>query len=440
MAKSDHIVIIGNGIAGITAARHVRKLSDHRITVISAETDYFFSRTALMYVYMGHMKFDHLHPYEVAFWKENAIDLIRDRVTAIDAKTRTLILERQGMLSYDKLVLATGSTPNKFGRPGEDLLGVQGFYSKQDLDSLEQWAPEHNSCPRAVLVGGGLIGIELAEMLRSRDIAVTFLVRESGYWNQVLPRGASKMVDDHIREHGVDLRLGTGLGTILGDAHGRVRAVTVEESGEEITCRFVGLTIGVSPNIGFLNGSGLRLGRGVMVNRFLTTDFPDIFAIGDCAQLQDPPPGRKSIEAVWYTGRMMGETVARTLCGDPTEYRPGHWFNSAKFFDIEYQAYGQVSGETVNDQNEGQLHWRHPHKNISLTLAYVKSTRRFLGLVAMGLRMRHVVVDQWLREERCVENVVAQLAHAHFDPEFYQRYEPQIQQQFESELGNTINR
>ena len=119
------MVIIGNGIAGITAARHIRKRTDHRITVISGETDHFFSRTALMYIYMGHMTFENTQPYEPYFWKKNRIDLVRDWVTSVDPQSKKLSLQQKGSMDYDILILATGSTPNKFGWPGQDLRGAQ---------------------------------------------------------------------------------------------------------------------------------------------------------------------------------------------------------------------------------------------------------------------------------------------------------------------------
>ncbi|MDP5100831.1 MAG: FAD-dependent oxidoreductase, partial [Nonlabens sp.] len=170
----EHVVIIGNGIAGITAARHIRKLSNKRITVISGETPYFFSRTALMYVYMGHMKFEHTQPYENWFWDKNRIELKQAWVSQIDTDAKRLVFYDTSTLEYDKLIIATGSVPNKFGWPGQDLKGVQGLYHASDLDLLERYAPNNTVCKRAVIVGGGLIGIELAEMLHSRHIPVTF--------------------------------------------------------------------------------------------------------------------------------------------------------------------------------------------------------------------------------------------------------------------------
>ena len=170
----EHIVILGNGISGITAARHIRKISDKKITVISAETNYFFSRTALMYVYMGHMKFEHTQPYENWFWKKNNIELKKGFVKNIETKSKTLHFAEGEVLNYDKLIIATGSKPNKFGWKGQDLKGVQGLYTKQDLEALEIYAPNNSVCHRAVIVGGGLIGIELAEMLNSRQYSSNF--------------------------------------------------------------------------------------------------------------------------------------------------------------------------------------------------------------------------------------------------------------------------
>ncbi|OZV69314.1 NAD(P)/FAD-dependent oxidoreductase [Winogradskyella aurantia] len=422
----EHIVIIGNGISGVTLARHLRKLSDKKITLISAETDYFFSRTALMYVYMGHMKFEHTQPYENWFWRKNRIDLKKGYVKQVDTNTKSLQFENGDSFSYDKLVIATGSKPNKFAWPGQDLAGVMGMYHKQDLENLEKHAPNNTVCKRAVIVGGGLIGIELAEMLSSRSIPVTFLVRESSFWNGVLPEGESEMINRHIQNHHIDLRLSTNLKEIKSDGNGKVKSIIIEETEEEIPCHIVGLTAGVSPNIDFLKDSGIDSGKGVKVNRYLETNIKDVYAIGDCAEQREPIGNRRPIEAVWYTGRMMGETLAQTLCGNRRQYNPGHWFNSAKFFDIEYQTYGWVHSTKGKPRYERHFHWKHEDDTKCITVAYHKDNNLFLGINTFGIRMRHETFDQWLTEGRDVDYVMQHLATANFDPEFYSKYEKEI--------------
>ena len=152
-----HVVIIGNGISGITAARWLRKLGDGtKITVISSESKYFYSRTALMYMYMGHMTLENTQPYEEWFWEKNRIDLLQDHVNSIDFNNKTLSLKAGGNFGYDKLILALGSKSNKFGWPGQDLNKVGGLYHLQDLVQMEKHS---KGLKRAVICGGGLLSL-----------------------------------------------------------------------------------------------------------------------------------------------------------------------------------------------------------------------------------------------------------------------------------------
>ncbi len=429
---NKHVVIIGNGVSGVTTARHLRKNSDCRITIISSETKYFFSRTALMYVYMGHMKFEHTQPYEDFFWEKNNIELIEDLVESIDYDSKFLNLRSGNALGYDQLVLAVGSKPNKFGWPGQDLKAVQGLYHKQDLEGMEKYSP---TTKRAVIVGGGLIGIEMAEMFLSREIKVTMLVRESSFWNSILPAQESALITKHIFEHHVDLRLGVELKEILPDNNGRVRAVVTSE-GEELACEFVGLTAGVSPNVNFLKGNQLEIERGVMVNEFLETNIQDVYALGDCAQFRTQIDQRRPIEQVWYTGKIMGETLASTMTGNKKPYSPGNWFNSAKFFDIEYQTYGWVYASLKD--NEEEFYWEHSDGRTCIHFVFDKHSHQFIGVNTFGIRLRHELFDRWLSAQKSVEYVLEHLKDANFDPEFYAQYENEIVSQFNQQFGTTV--
>ncbi|MDG1272660.1 MAG: NAD(P)/FAD-dependent oxidoreductase [Flavobacteriaceae bacterium] len=431
MNDSPPLIIVGNGIAGTTLARQVRKKSTRPILLISEEHPYFFSRTALMYVYMGHLTFEHTQPYESHFWKKNNITLLQDRVTGFDPQKKEVFLAKGETLAYGDLVWAVGSRPNRFGWPGEQARRVQGLYHKQDLDQLEAWSPE---IKEAVIVGGGLIGIELAEMLHSRGKKVCFLVRENSFWKSVLPTEDAALLNQHILQHGIDLRLNTELERIETDEKGNAMGV-VTSKGERIQCQYVGLTAGVHPNIDFLKDSTLNCNRGILVNRFLETNLPNVYAIGDCAEQKEPVAGRRSIEAVWYTGRMMGETLAQTLCETKTAYQPGPWFNSAKFFDTEYQTYGQVSSTPKPDE-ENQWFWQHPQKNILLRWAFHPDTHRLLGINSFGIRIRHEVLQDWLLSDTTVETALENFPAATFDPEFTQNYQPEIQAAFQHQFSH----
>ncbi|MEQ8240720.1 MAG: FAD/NAD(P)-binding oxidoreductase [Cyclobacteriaceae bacterium] len=420
----QHIVIIGNGIAGTTAARHIRKLSDFKITIISGETDHFFSRTALMYIYMGHMKYEHTKPYEDWFWNKNKIELKRAWVKKVEYETKSVVFEDNSVMAYDKLILATGSASNKFGWPGQELEGVQGLYSYQDLELMEK---NTSQVKNAIILGGGLIGVEMAEMLHSRGIHVTYLIREKYFWGNVLPKEEASIINNHLALQGIELRPETELEEILDDGKGRVAGIKTK-TGETIDCQFVGLTVGVHPNIAFLKGGDLETDKGILVDKYLETNQKDIYALGDCAQLRTAPAGRRQIEAVWYVGRMMGETVAHTITGQPTIYQPGVWFNSAKFFDIEYQNYGIVSATCPEDCDE--FYWECDDKKKCIKIQYEKSTFEVKGVNIFGIRNRHEVWDDWLKNNRTLDYVIANLPKANFDPEFFTHWEGEIQDKF----------
>ena len=421
-----HVVVVGNGIAGVTAAQTLRKLQpEWRITIVSGESTYHYSRPSLMYVFMGHMRYQETKPYQDHYWSEQRLELLRAWVTGIDTEAKTLALHGGESLAYDQLLLATGSVSNKFGWPGQDLPGVQGLYSLMDLEELYR---NIQGAKRAVIVGGGLIGIELAEMLLSRQVQVTFLVREGSYWSSVLPPEESALITRLIQAHGIDLRLNSELERIEAGPDGRA-AAAITKSGERIECQIVGLTAGVSPNTAICAGSGIETGRGILVDARLQTSAPGVFAAGDCAEIVRPSAKRNTLQQVWYTGKLQGEFAGRVLAGriEPDEsYDPGLWFNSAKFLDLEYQTYGFVHARA----QEGETHswWEEPSGPRGLRIVVVAGA--VTGFNAFGLRLRHTVCERWILEERSLDYVLEHLADANFDPELYRRFEPQIRAAF----------
>jgi NADPH-dependent 2,4-dienoyl-CoA reductase/sulfur reductase-like enzyme len=288
---------------------------------------------------------------------------------------------------------------------------------------LELEANTTNGINRAVIVGGGLIGIEMAEMLHARNYPVTLLVREPAYWNNVLPDQESQLITKHIREHGFDLRLGVQMKEIIGDKNGKVKAVITSE-GEEIACQVVGLTAGVSPNIDFIKGGDIETDRGILINYTMETNIADIYAAGDCAQFHTALKDRKTIEQVWYTGKLQGETAAFNMLGKKEIYNPGYWFNSAKFLDIEYQTYGTVMPKLR--EGEEEFYWEHSGGKKAIHIYYNKNTHLFIGINAFGIRLRHELFNTWLQENKTVEYILEHLKAANFDPEFFAPFEQEI--------------
>ena len=366
---------------------------------------------------MGHEKFENIKPYEDWFWEKNRINLINDYVRIIDTENKKLILAGGKNISFDKLIIATGSRSNKFGCKGQDLNGVQGLYSIQDLELMER---NTKNISNAVIVGGGLIGIEMAEMLLSRNIHVTFLVREKSYWDNILPFEESALIGRHILEHGIELRLSEELKEIITDEKGNAKAV-ITNKGDKIECDFVGLTAGVIPNIDVVLNTNIESARGVLVNEFLETSIKDIYSAGDCAEIKSQDGGKNRIEQLWYTGKMQAEALAETVCGNRTKYERGILFNSAKFLDIEYQTYGLVNMNTPNEKN---LYWEHPDKKQSIRIVY--NDESVIGFNLLGIRYRHEICKKWISNKATIEYVLENLGEANFDPEFFKRYEEEI--------------
>jgi 3-phenylpropionate/trans-cinnamate dioxygenase ferredoxin reductase subunit len=425
-ATGKHIVIIGNGIAGITAAITIRKLSDHRITVISGENEHFYARTALMYLYLGQLRYENIKPYEDWFWRENQIELLNAWVNRIDFEEKSIALANGEKLNYDKLLLATGSKTAFHNWPGQDLTGVHGFYDLQDLSKIEH--ATRNGGP-AVLVGAGLIAVELAEMLHSRNIPVTILAREDRYWGKNLPTEEALMIGKQLSQKGIDLKLKTTLNRIEPDAGNQV-AFAVTDQQERLPCTMVGIATGVLPNIEIVKNGSLSVGKGIQVNEFLETNIKDVYAAGDCAELSFA--GNK-VEQLWYTGRMQGETAAFNICDHQVAYNRGIPFNSAKFFDLEFQSYGSVNPE--QNKEEDSLFWKNDSGSASIRINFrINENKTISGFVLLNVRYRQEICESWIKAEKPLEYVINNLKAANFDPEFHRRHEKSIQHVYNQQL------
>lgn len=416
-----HIVIIGNGISGVSVAKSLREYSDAEITIVSSESISFFSRPALMYVFMGKMRFKDILPFSPDYWEKNNINRVTGLINGIDSEKQTISFNDGRFLHFDKLVLALGSQPKSLGLGEFDLKGVQGFYSLQDLEKLQNLS---SKLKHVSIIGGGLIGVELAEMFLSRGISFTFWVRERVFGSNFLPQEEAEMVTNHLKSKNINIKFEREIIGFETDEWNNVKSVE-SQLGEKIESDLVCVCIGVEPKVDWLKSTEVKTKAGVLVNAHLQTNIPSIYAVGDCVECKNPVQGRKSIETLWYTGKLMGEYLGKNILNEnPPPYKPGIYFNSAKFFDLEYQIYGDVP--TSFSDSIGTVFWKHPSKDKSIRLVFDAKNEVFIGCCVLGIRFRQEVCEKWIKEKWKISEVLPILSKANFDAEFSVRYEREL--------------
>jgi NADPH-dependent 2,4-dienoyl-CoA reductase/sulfur reductase-like enzyme len=424
-----HYVIVGNGVAGVEAALWLRRRDgEARISLVGDEHDHFFSRPALMYVFAGQLTLRDTEPYDRGLYERMGFERARGRVAALDPPARVLRFDDGRALGYDKLLLAVGSRARPAPWPGSDGPGLHAFVTLRDLAALDN---EARRGQRAAVIGGGLIGVEVAEVLHDRGLAVTFVVRENWYFPLALDAREAALVGEHLRGHGVDVRLGTNVERILRGGDGRVNGVRVAPAGgasEDVACDLAVCAIGVVPNTAFLADSGLALSKGgaIEVDGALRASAPDVWAAGDCANVTWADGSRRP-EQLWYTARDQGRVAAASMLGDEATYRRGTWYNSAKFFDLEYTTAGWVPAllnwdNTPLDPGPDVRSWfqRVPGRLESQRI--VLKGERVVGFNLLGSRWNHEPLLEWIHERRGLEWVLARLHEAQFDEEFSPRF------------------
>jgi NADPH-dependent 2,4-dienoyl-CoA reductase/sulfur reductase-like enzyme len=415
-----HYVILGNGVAGIEAAIALRARDDEaRITLVSAEHDHFFSRPALMYVFAGQTSLRDTEPHDRRLYERMRFERVSRRVASLDAAGHGLVFEDGSRLAYGKLLVAAGSRGRPAPWPGAEGPGLHYFVTLRDLEALDR---EARRGMRAAVLGGGLIGVEVAEVLHDRGLHVSFVIREGWYFPVALDRNEATLVAEHLRARGVDVRLGASVDAVVRGEDGRIRSVRIAGGGE-VAADLVVATIGVVPNTRFLAGAALTLAANgaIETDDGLRTSAPDVWAAGDCANVTWADGSRRP-EQLWYTAREQGRLAARSMLGDEVSYRRGTPYNSAKFFDLEYTTAGDVPASVSPDGTPalppaGLRTWfqRVPGRFESQRI--VIRGDRVVGFNMLGSRWNHEPLLDWIQERRPLEWVLKHLHEAQFDEE-----------------------
>jgi len=344
--KTDYadVVIVGTGHGGAQAAIALRQHGfDGSILMIGRDHAPPYERPPLSKEYLaGDKGFERIMIRPEKFWADKEIALrLGAAVTGIDARARRLTLSDGGSITYRKLIWSGGGDPRRLPVPGAVLPGV--FYVRDKGDADAMMAALAGGAKRAVVIGGGYIGLEAAAVLRKLGCAITLV--------EMLPRllarvAGAEMSDFYAAEHrrqGVDVRLGEGVRAVLGEDAGRVTGVMLD-SGEQIACEMVIVGIGVVPAVAPLIAAGAAGSNGVDVDFCCRTTLDDIYAIGDCAAHANPFADGAVIrlESV-QNAHDMASTVARAIMGEKEPYHALPWFWSNQY-DLKLQTAGLSLG------------------------------------------------------------------------------------------------
>lgn len=417
------------------------------VVIVSEESDHFFSRTALMWVFSGQMNHRDIEPLERDVYDRSQFRRVRARAVGIDVDRRKVELAGDhAPIGYDRLLLACGSQPRPGPWPGSDARGVGHFVTLQDLfwyesELLGKAAAMHPPRPDAHLrattddspyrfrdvaseargsvgtqpsvIGGGLIGIEAVEVAVAAGLRPKFFIREEWFWPIALDRRESTWISKRMGEHGVEVHLEHDVEELETDSNGTLAGVRTNKGRFESDCAVI--AIGVIPNTGWLQSSDIELDDrgGVVVDDQLRTSASDVFSAGDCASVRWFD-GSQRPEQLWYTARDQGRVAARGILGDDARYERGIFYNSAKLMDIEYTTAG-----LVNFDLEGEQNWFFEETGkVRSTSRIVTQHDRVVGFNMLGRRWDQSVFIRWIEQRRTLEWVLKHLDEAAFDTEF----------------------
>jgi len=340
-----HHAIIGSGIAGLSAAETIRSADPSSLITLVSEEEYpFYSRPGLAYLLAGTIPEKQLVIRSAAVLAELALQRITGRVEQILPAQHQFRLSDGRILSYDRLLIATGasSIPPEF--PGRDLDGVLRLDGLKDARAL---VARSKRARAAVVVGGGSTALELVEGLHARGVKAHYFLRGARYWARVLDPVESAMVEAGLARKGVAVHRHTEIVRAL-EHRGKLVAVETN-AGARLDCDLVAVATGIRPRLTLAQEAGLDIDRGILVGELLETSAPDVFAAGDVAQAWDPAVGMAVLDTLWSAAAQQGRVAGLNMAGARMPYRKRVALNVTQLADIVTTVVGEVGGEPDPD-------------------------------------------------------------------------------------------
>ncbi len=331
-------VIIGSGVAGIAAIEAIRSVDGAgTITLVGDDPHGFYSRPGLAYYLTGELPDGALFPKRREDYQRLHFQSLKGRVKRIIRNRCQLELDEMGTLGYDKLLLALGACSTPLEIPGSRLEGVLKLDHLSDAKHIIRLAKKGKT---AVVIGGGITALEIVEGLVSRGMKVYYLLRGDRYWSNVLDEHESHIVEQRLEQEGVILHFYAEVAEIKG-RNRRVIAVCLND-GNILKCDLVAYAIGVSPRTKLADVAGLEIDRGILVNEYLQTSDPNIFAAGDVAQVYDPSTKSSVLDSLWSPAREQGFAAGLNMAGQRKPYLKSVPFNVTRLAGLTTTIIGVV--------------------------------------------------------------------------------------------------
>jgi len=341
MSRTKYVILGGGMVAGYAAKELVeRGLKPGELTIVSRDSAPPYERPPLSKGFLAGKDSESSILISPADWYgEHGIRLqLETTVERVDAQAKVLRTSAGDELAWEHLLIATGAEPRRL-QPGDPPSGV--FYLRSMSDSR---AIGSAPAKTAVVVGGGFIGMEVASVLAQKNIRTTLVIREERVWSRVFTPEMSEFFENYYSARGVRIRKQSSLSQIADQ--GSVRSAKLSD-GEEIPCDLAVVGIGVTPVTDFLEGSGIRMDDGIVVNEFLESNQPDICAAGDVANYPDAIFGKRRRVEHWDNAVSQGQHWARVITGDRQPFVHVPYFFS-DVFDLSYELWGDAAGATEN--------------------------------------------------------------------------------------------
>jgi 3-phenylpropionate/trans-cinnamate dioxygenase ferredoxin reductase subunit len=345
MTSDQTHVIVGASLAGAKAAETLRAEGfDGRVVLVGAEQERPYERPPLSKDYLrGEAGRDKVYVHDEGFYVEHDIELILARsAVSLDTGRREVALDDGERLRYDRLLIATGAEPRRLSVPGAELDGVLYLRSVHDSDALRERIDRGGA---VVVVGAGWIGAEVAASARQRGLDVTVVEPGSVPLERVLGAELGAVYRDIHADHGVEMLLGTGVAAFEGD--GAVERVRTSD-GRALECDFVVVGVGVEPRTGLAAAAGIAVDNGILVDEYLETGVPGVFAAGDVANSHHPFYGERIRVEHWANALNQGPAAARNMLDGTTAYeRLPYFFSDQYDVGMEYTGFARTWNRVV---------------------------------------------------------------------------------------------